>query len=90
MKIDTLLIIGAAGLGLFLLSASLKSTAAAPRQTQGTTAASLNNYGNLPMTNGGGFSNTPDYLIFDSSPNYMGFPMVNGGGFANIPSYLTF
>lgn len=89
MKIDTLLIIGAAGLGLFLLASSLKTTtAAAPRQA--STAASLNNYGNLPMTNGGGFTNTPDYLIFDASPNYMGFPMTNGGGFQNIPSYLTF
>ena len=59
MKIDTLLIIAAAGLGLFLLSSSLKSTMVATRPATGTTAASLNNYGALPDVYGGPFAITP-------------------------------
>ena len=67
MKLDTLLIIAAAGAGLYIMSRTLKNAVATatPTRPYGT-ASSLNNGGALPMTNGGGFSNLPSYLVFDN------------------------
>lgn len=86
MKLDTLVILAAAAAGLYFMSRTLKSSSGGyVYGGQAGPAASLNNYGNLPMINGGGFSNVPSYLVVDPSPS---MPMVNGGGFSNLPAYL--
>lgn len=50
MKNDTLVIVAAAGIGLYLIARMVKPAAAIRTPTGSGTAGALNNYGNAPVT----------------------------------------